>query len=264
MRNVIYYFSGTGNSLAVARKIAYQLGETKLLKIQYDQNEIDTTQYDRVGIVFPVYYYQMPVLVENFVKKLIMKKKQYKFGVATHGRMRGIALEGLRNQVNIMGHELDGEFSVMMPGNYIVEYSAFPNVYNNIVYLKSEKTIRNIVNIIGQKQCAGPEGTRFFEKLVLNNEKLREKTINKRYDLAILDAGFHCNGNCNSCGICIKVCPAQNIHIENVHLVWEHKCEQCMACIQWCPNNSINYHDKTQKRTRYHHAEVSLKDMLNN
>ena len=52
MRNVIYYFSGTGNSLAVARKIANQLGDTKLLKIQYDQNELDTTPYDRVGIVF--------------------------------------------------------------------------------------------------------------------------------------------------------------------------------------------------------------------
>ena len=33
MRSVIYYFTGTGNSLAAAKKIAASLGETELVPI---------------------------------------------------------------------------------------------------------------------------------------------------------------------------------------------------------------------------------------
>jgi Fe-S-cluster-containing hydrogenase component 2 len=262
MSNVIYYFSGTGNSLAVARKIANQLGETKLIKICFDQNEIDTTIYDRVGIIFPVYYSQMPILVENFMKKLIMNKEQYKFAVVTHGGSRGIALSDIRNQMQVLGYVLDGEFSIIMPGNYIAKYGAFPDIYIKFICRKSEKTIKNIVKTISQNQSTGPEDTRLFEKLILDNKKLMEKTLNKRLEFARLDAAFHCNQNCNSCGVCVKVCPVQNICLEKGKPVWKHKCEQCFACIQWCPNESINYYNKTQKRKRYHHSEVALKDMM--
>lgn len=262
MSNVIYYFSGTGNSLAVARKIANQLGETTLLKIHANQDEIDTTPYESVGVVFPVYYYQPPLFVENFVKKLIFKKEQYKFGVVTYGSSRGLSLEYLRNQIELMGYILDGEFSVIMPGNSITQYGALPNAYSNLLYRKSKKNIQNIVDKVGQKRSTDTLGPRIFERIVLSNKKLGEKTISSRQGFAVLDAGFHFNENCNSCGICVNVCPVQNIHLENGHPVWEHKCEQCTACIQWCPNNSINFHDKTQKRKRYHHSEVTLKDML--
>jgi ferredoxin/flavodoxin len=263
MSNIIYYFSGTGNSLAVARKLANQLGETKLLKIGSNQEEIDTTQYERVGIVFPVYYYQPPLLVEAFVKKLIFKKEQYKFGVVTYGSSRGLSLEYLRNQIKTMGYILDGEFSVIMPGNYITQYGAFPNVYNNILYRKSTKNIKKIANMVRQKKSTEPVGPRLFEGLVLRNKKLEEEIMSARQGFAGLDEGFNCNQNCNSCGTCVKVCPVQNIHLENGHPVWEHKCEQCTACIQWCPNSSINFRDKTQNRKRYHHAEISIKDMIN-
>ncbi len=262
MSNVIYYFSATGNNLVVARKIAEQLGDTKLLKIGLSQEAIDTTPYERVGIVFPVYYYQPPLFVENFVKKLIFKKEQYKFAVVAHGPCRGIALENIRNQINTLGFILDGEFSVFLPGNSITEYGDVP-AYHNILYRKSEKTIKNIVNIVQTKQSTEALGPGLFERLVLKNEKLREKVMNIRQKFLEYDSGFNYNQNCNSCGTCVKVCPVQNIHLESGHPVWEHKCQQCTACIQWCPNSSINFYNKTQKRKRYHHKEVTLKDMIN-
>ncbi len=44
--------------------------------------------------------------------------------------------------------------------------------------------------------------------------------------------------------------------------MWLHKCEQCYACLQWCPQESIQIGKKTSNRARYHHLEVSLKDMI--
>ncbi|MDR3121471.1 MAG: flavodoxin, partial [Clostridiales bacterium] len=39
-------------------------------------------------------------------------------------------------------------------------------------------------------------------------------------------------------------------------------CEQCMACIQFCPKRAINYRDKTQKRKRYHHPDITAQDLV--
>ncbi|MHB8063993.1 MAG: EFR1 family ferrodoxin [Ruminiclostridium sp.] len=132
-----------------------------------------------------------------------------------------------------------------------------------MLYRKSEKTIKNIVDTVRQKKSTVPAGPRLFERLVLKNKKQREKVMTIRLKYLEYDLGFNCNQNCNSCGTCVKVCPVQNIHLENGRPIWEHKCQQCTACIQWCPNSSINFKDKTQKRKRYHHAEVSVKDMIN-
>jgi flavodoxin len=58
MKTIIYYFTGTGNSLIVARKIAAVLGDCELIPFASQR----TTRADivphaeRVGIVCPVYF----------------------------------------------------------------------------------------------------------------------------------------------------------------------------------------------------------------
>jgi hypothetical protein len=37
-----------------------------------------------------------------------------------------------------------------------------------------------------------------------------------------------------------------------------------MACIQWCPKSAIQIGDFTVGVERYHHPEVSLKEMIVN
>ena len=70
------------------------------------------------------------------------------------------------------------------------------------------------------------------------------------------------NGKCTGCAICQKICPVDNIKIENKQPIWGKQCEQCMACIQWCPTQAIEYSDKTRKRKRYHNPEIKISDMI--
>ncbi len=81
MENIIFCFSGTGNSLAVARDIAEILGDTKIVliadAIKEEQVELP---YERVGLVFPAYYMgNLPPIIERFVAKLDLSKQQYVF-----------------------------------------------------------------------------------------------------------------------------------------------------------------------------------------
>jgi MinD superfamily P-loop ATPase len=83
-----------------------------------------------------------------------------------------------------------------------------------------------------------------------------------RFSVVASTANFHCSDKCTLCGKCVRVCPLENIHIEDGKVKWGGDCEQCMACIQWCPAEAINYANATAKRTRYRHPDVEFSDIL--
>ena len=62
----IFYFTGTGNSLAVAKKIG-----GRLISIPQVMGLPDTRyQDDVIGVVFPVYWATAPDIIQNFIKKV--------------------------------------------------------------------------------------------------------------------------------------------------------------------------------------------------
>lgn len=72
----IYYFTGTGNSYYIAKKLSEKLsGELIPIAQVIDRTEI-TTDADVIGIVFPVYYGDIPIIVKDFCIKLKNKKLQ--------------------------------------------------------------------------------------------------------------------------------------------------------------------------------------------
>ncbi len=71
MNSEIYYFTGTGNSLAVARDIALKT-DGKLIPIpSVIDKDIIKTETDAIGIVFPTYYEPyggVPLIVRRLPK----------------------------------------------------------------------------------------------------------------------------------------------------------------------------------------------------
>ncbi|PKG31997.1 MAG: 4Fe-4S ferredoxin, partial [Methanoregula sp.] len=83
MRTVLYYFTGTGNSLAAAKKIALALGETELVPIaslQGAEGDI-VPAAERVGIIAPVYFIGLPLMVAEFAGRLDAATAKYLFCV---------------------------------------------------------------------------------------------------------------------------------------------------------------------------------------
>lgn len=101
---MIFYFSGTGNSKHVAQSIARITGDKQiaitkdLIKI----NEIYELEVEeRIGFVFPVYWYSLPTLVVEFLKNLTISGYQshYVYGVATYGIAGGKCNEAIDRSV---------------------------------------------------------------------------------------------------------------------------------------------------------------------
>ena len=76
------------------------------------------------------------------------------------------------------------------------------------------------------------------------------------------DKSYRCDETkCKGCGICAKVCPANNIKLVEGRPVWLHHCETCYACYNWCPNRAIHGEIVAYNDGR-HHPDVKLSDMI--
>jgi ferredoxin len=256
----IYYFSGTGNSLAVARDVAERTG-AKLVSIPavMDGERIEISA-DALGIVSPAYYMRMPGIVESFIRKLAGLQSAYVFVIVTVGGVAGGILDRFSHAINLRGGSLAGGFVVRMPANYIHDADALPVFLQRRMFHSWEKRADKIANYVVKRKIGRIEKFNPLMTLVFS------KTIDKRYlagDLSPdIDKNFWVDDRCNRCSICSKVCPVRNIEMTDGRPVWQHHCEKCLACIQWCPEEAIQFKDVTLKRKRYHHPDVKLSDML--
>ncbi len=260
MSKELYYFSGTGNSLVVARDVVERIGG-KLISIPAVINketiEIDA---DVFGIVSPVYYMRMPGIVERFIDKLTNLQSKYVFVIVTIGGVAGGILDRFSEALSRRGGSLATGFVVRMPANYIHDADALPLFLQKRMFRNWDKRVDKIADYV----LNGRSGR--MEKLSPLMTLLFEKSIEKKYLRGELnqdiDKNFWTDDKCNGCGICVKICPVSNIVINSDRPVWQHHCEKCLTCIQWCPKEAIQFKDVTLKRKRYHHPDVKLSDMF--
>jgi hypothetical protein len=118
MGTEIYYFSGTGNSLYVAKELQKRVTEAKLIPIVSLLNrDIVESVSDSVGFVFPIHLAMAPAPVIDFVKKLDLKSAEYIFAIATRAGSQHRAFIDLENILKKKDKSLDSFFTLNMTSN---------------------------------------------------------------------------------------------------------------------------------------------------
>lgn len=277
MSTEIYYFSGTGNSLVVARDIADKTNG-KLIHIAslIDKDRI-TTDAEVIGIVFPIYnaiFGGLPFIVERFVEKIDNLDLKYIFVVCTCKGWSRLAISKLGEIIKTRGGKLSAGFTVQMPDNSSsTTIEKQQKLFNNW----KKKKLENICHYIKAKKNGKFENTVFYniimapftssiEKTTLNIYNKLANTSNLKYSeiFSLADRSFFTDENCNGCGICAKICPVKDIKMINNKPEWQNHCESCLACVNYCPTKAIHGNiASTEKLTiRYHHPDVKLSDLL--
>jgi ferredoxin/flavodoxin len=259
MKSVIYFFTGTGNTLAVARQLAQELGDTKLIPLRRAISPRGiSVDADVVGIAFPVYFLNMPTIVRQFVQQLRFTGSPYIFGIATCGERPGGALFRLKECLEENGSTLSTGFVFIMPENYIGPVDLMHDTDRvQEKYANARSRIPEIAEAIRQRKEIPPEGS---DALLLKigggiTSTLMTSVYNTPHRL-------HATENCNRCGICGRICPTRNISVTDTRVEWGNSCTQCYACIHWCPQETIEIGGRTAGKPRYHHPDVTLADML--
>jgi len=254
MKNVIFYFSGTGNSLKVCKDLSVELKDSQIIPISLAIKEDIKYPIEKLGIVFPVYFAALPPLVAVFIRKLDASKINYIYAIATCHDFPGAALYIVKKILKKKGKRLNLGFSIIMPGNYLPMYPPLPKEKQEEQFnleIQKVKTISKLIDINQNNKISS------FGRFLSFMQKRNDKKLNEK------DKNFWVDENCNSCEICKKVCPVENIEITEGKPQWQHKCQQCLACIHWCPQKSIQYSNKTEEKERYHHPDIPLNEMLN-
>lgn len=259
MKTIIYYFTGTGNSLAAAKKIAAVLEECELIPIATLQNTTGdiTPQADRVGIINPVYFAGLPVMVAGFAGRLDLSKAKYVFSVVTFGGSG--AAPALQQLDSILkkrrDYGLDAGFMVKMPGNYILLYESPTGEKREKILATADAQVVDIAGAVKRSEPRKLPSSLLFS--LLHSIAYPHFTSHVHED----DRKFSVNENCTSCGICAAICPAGNIELVDGKPVWKHHCELCCGCIHLCPTEAIQAGSRTAARQRYHNPSVRIEDL---
>lgn len=257
-KNIIYYFSATGNSLVIANDLARELGGADVISIPHALNKGIDTDYDRVGIVFPVYMFGVPLIVARFLKQFVVKDHAYVFAVANYGGIAGGALTTTRRILKERGIKLDAGFGIVMPGNYTPLYGAIPGDKQKEIFDKEKARAKEIAGIIMKKTTGILEKKPSF----INRMLCDFIYWGGASQVPGSDKGFWVTDKCTSCGLCEKVCPVANISMDNGKPRWLHHCESCLACLQWCPVEAIQYKKSTLGKKRYHHPNIKAVEIV--
>lgn len=268
---VVYYFSGTGNSLYIAKQIAEKTGgSAKPIGALMDKDVISTEE-EAVGIVFPVYYSELPVMVKKFVRKLVAANAKYVFAVGNFGGAAARSFLMLEDELKQRGIALSAGFGVHMPQN------SFKKPWEKVdkVYAQAEKRLAFIERKI-EKRANGMFYTNVvLESIMRRLHPMMQKACRADFlkktgaspeletDELIyhMDLNYSADENCNGCGICAKVCPAENIRMTDVRPEWLHHCENCLACYNWCPQKAVR--GAIAKEGHYYrHRDVKVKDLM--
>jgi ferredoxin len=258
MPGTIFYYTGTGNSLWTARKIAEKLDNPVSIIPMIGKKEKPYMQDGGIiGLVFPVYIWGVPAPVLDFVKNSTTIKSDYIFAVAVNGGQVSNTLVQLKTFMDRNGSKLSSGFEIKMPSNYIPWGGPGTKEHCLKLYKEAEEKILNIASVINNKEARDMEKGPLWQRIVFS--AIYRLTFSM---VPGMDKSFWLNEKCNSCGICARVCPAENISYIEGRPCWNHKCQQCYACLQWCPEQAIEYGRNTPKYERYHQPEIKLKDII--
>ncbi len=256
---MIFYFSGTGNSLWVGKELQRTFHGDLIsiadeLNLQDNPFEYTIAPDEPIFFVFPVHSWGPAILVNQFIKKLsiIGYHAQNIYAICTCGDNCGNTSDILAKALKKKKFRLTKTYSIAMPNNYILMKG----------FGLDPKELEK------QKLQVAPT---HLHEIVENIKKHEKSEIYERGKSAWLKSGvvyplfktfalghnsFYATEACTSCGLCVRICPTKTISMIENSPKWSNHCVQCCGCIHRCPERAIEWGKITVGQGRYVHPDL--------
>ena len=281
MSTEIYYFSGTGNSLFVARELQKRIPDSSLMPIiSFLHKDVIQTSGKSIGFVFPVHALTIPIAVKRFVEKANMQSAEFIFAIATRYGTVFRGFEKIDQLLKKKNKHLNSQFILNMchsEGPRSLAGYEIPSE-SDIVQLENVvlEKLDVIKNVISTKKFCHEKDKEYFVKSATNPvlgyliEKMVLFAMSKVEYLG--GVNYFCYDNkCTGCGICEKVCLSKKIKLVDRKPIWQKNvvCYMCFACLNYCPKESVQINEiplvksYTKTNGRYSHPYANVNDISN-
>lgn len=251
---VIFYFSGTGNTWWVADRIKRQLDAKNINASAVSIDKLTPKKADwwiktadLVLFGWPVYSSYLPKPVKRFIDALPESEKGKHIHVfCTQMCFSGDGAWIAHKQLKNKGLIVDTAEHFTMPSNASVVHGFWGP--------PDEKGIKLILS------NAEIQVERYVEKLLTGQARIKGRYS---FVLGMLQRGPYSlfrkaaqnyvgvdNDKCTRCGLCVKLCPMDNITLEDVP-VFAGNCTQCLRCYSFCPSSAITYLGRAHNVQKY-------------
>lgn len=244
---MILYYSGTGNSAYVAKRIAKALNDDcENLFERLKNNNTGTINSEKpFVIVAPTYGWQIPHILRDWLYDVKLTGSRDIYFVMTCGGEIGNSAKYVREICNAKNLNMKGCAEVVMPENYIAMFGAPEREEALSIIDKAEPVIDKIASQISKGEIIPDKPSGVIDRL-------KSSIVNAVYYPVCLHAKkFTASDACIGCGKCASSCVMSNIKLVDGKPVWGDKCTHCMACICGCPTEAIEYGSKSKGQPRY-------------
>ena len=247
---MILYFSATGNGKYIAEKIAERVNEECMSIVDcIANNRYEFKNEEVLGVVSPTYFWRLPRIVAEYLKKIKIENCAYTFILVSYGTSTGMAKEMASSFYNF-----DAYYSVVMPDTWTPMFDLTNKEKVNDKLNKGEEQLGNVLNNIDERRKGDfvdkklPKIVALLPSKYMYNTERKTKLLHVNNDL------------CVGCGLCAKKCPVKAIEMFDGKPKWVvDECEMCLGCLHRCPKFAISYGDgKTNKHGQYHNPDTKI------
>lgn len=255
LRVGIACFSGTGNTWHIAQQYAHAFAwhghHAEFLPIEDLTRANDFSwfvNYDLIGFAYPVHVWNAPRLVLRFLQQLPHYQDKRVFLLLTAGDSIGGAIDYARRRLQRLG--------------YILVHAA--HYYVGFYYLDQRFREQTDAELLRRIQWCDGEAWEAVAEILGGKEReyhasdaarLLLSGVAWRLYLTVCRHAkrwFYVNESCDLCGLCVRICPADNITVSaDQNIVFGSACTLCLRCLSACPQAAIQLTHRTESMGRY-------------
>ncbi|MBF4694560.1 EFR1 family ferrodoxin [Fusibacter ferrireducens] len=242
----LYYFSGTGNTLVVAKETeaffkqrGYSVTFTEMGTSAFQEQDHSTL----IGLIFPVAIQSTFPNVWHFIESLPQSNGQSIFMIDTMEAFSGGVVGPAKKILTEKGYKCVGACEIKMATSMQTSQK------------KVEEGLKKQALVI-------PKLNSFLEKLIQGETKWRRVPLlsdwmrmiskNRKIWTSMSEKIEVNHEECVQCSSCIKHCPMHVIsYVDSKISIDHHNCIACMRCVNYCPKNAFMLNQKhlIQKKT---------------
>lgn len=251
----LYCFSGTGNTLLVARAMRDEFAAAGVAAAIRRLEKADPAAIDpagTLGLAFPVAAFSTFPLVWRFVRGLPRASGTPVFMVDTLGGASGGMVGPLRRVLLRKGYTPIGAREIIMPSNF---FKVPGEEKCRTLIAKGCEAARAYARELVAGTAAWPGSKPIVSETVCAISRAMTAMwlwrVNQRLFRFHLDRAL-----CTKCDLCPRLCPVNNISMDEwpVH---GNRCEYCMRCGSFCPVNALRI-----TKTQQFHRAIQAKELI--